>query len=103
MIPPHLVSLAGGIAIHLLFSAWIDLRAVTTAPPKPSVQTQFVLDAMAHTTSQDDRHWEQVMESLDLIFARMTDIGSTQQQLRAQVELNTQAMHQYGEEHQILQ
>jgi hypothetical protein len=42
------------------------------------------------------------MESLDLIFARMTDLGRTQQQLRAQVELTTQAVDSLGKEQQIL-
>ena len=42
------------------------------------------------------------MESLDLIFARVTDLGRTQQQLRAQVELTTQAVDSLGKEQQIL-
>ena len=66
------------------------------------MQTQFVLDAMAQAAQEDAAHWDQTMESIDLIFARMADIGSTQQQLRAQVESVTQAMDQYGKQYQIL-
>ena len=57
---------------------------------------------MEETARQDDAHWEQVMESLDLIFARMTDLGHTQQQLRSQVELTTHAVDTFGKEQQIL-
>ena len=65
------------------FSLGSTCGAGITAPPKPSAQTQFVLDAMAQAAHHDDERWEQVMESLDLIFARVTDLGRTQQQLRA--------------------
>ena len=70
-------------------------------PPNP-LQTQFVLDAMDETARHDDERWEQVMESLDLIFAWMTNLGRTQQQLRSQVELTTQAVDKLGKEQQIL-
>lgn len=40
--------------------------------------------------------------SLDLIFAQMTDLGHTQQQLRSQVELTTHAVDTFGKEQQIL-
>jgi len=57
---------------------------------------------MEQVAHRDDEHWEQVMESLDLIFARMTDLGRTQQQLRNQVEMTTQAVDGLGKEQQIL-
>ena len=53
---------------------------------------------MAQTAHLDDERWEQVMESLDLIFARETDLGRTQLQLRTQVESTTQAVDNVGKE-----
>ena len=57
---------------------------------------------MAQAAHHDDERWEQVMESLDLIFARVMDLGRTQQQLRTQVESTTQAVDNLGKEQQIL-
>jgi len=45
---------------------------------QPSIQTRFLLDVMEEYERQDASHWEQMMESLDLLFARVTDIGRDQ-------------------------
>jgi hypothetical protein len=52
------------------------------APPKPSKQTQFVLDAMSKTSDEEKGHWEQVMESFDLLFAQVNDMSLIQQQIK---------------------
>jgi len=56
---------------------------------------------------------DKILESVDLLFARVTDIGLAQQKMRAHLELNTQAIdlqtaeqklmsHQIGEAGQAL-
>ena len=55
---------------------------VTTAPPKPSKQTQFVLDAISKNSDNDKGRWDQVMENFDLIFQQMNDTGLIQQEIK---------------------
>ena len=38
---------------------------------------------------------DQILESVDLLFARVTNIGLTQQKMRTHLELNTQAIDDY--------
>ena len=47
-------------------------------------------------------HWEQMMESLDLLFALITDIGRDQQQIQAQLERNAEVMAGYGTAQELL-
>ena len=56
------------------------------APPKPSVQTKFILDAMSTNTDEEKSRWEQVMENFDLVFKQMNDISLIQQQLKQSVD-----------------
>jgi len=42
------------------------------------------------------------MESLDLLFARVTDIGRDQQQIRAQLNHHTEVMEGYGQAQEVL-
>ena len=44
---------------------------VTTAPPKPSAQTQILLTYMEERVRSDDAHWDSVMDSLDVLFAKV--------------------------------
>jgi len=57
---------------------------------------------MEERSQVEDTHWDQVMESLDLLFARVTDIGRDQQQIRAQLTHNTEVMEGYGHAQEIL-
>jgi hypothetical protein len=66
----------------------------TKAPVKPSPHTQFILDAMAGDVKIDDDRWVKVQESLDLLFAQVESIYSTQQQMAAQLNLTTKTMQQ---------
>ena len=38
---------------------------------------------------------DKILESVDLVFARVTNIGLAQQKMRAHLELNTQAIDDY--------
>jgi hypothetical protein len=61
-----------------------------TAPPKPSVQSQFLLDAMAAAEQCEDARWETLMESVDLLFAKVGVIDHNQKQLNTQMDLSAQ-------------
>jgi hypothetical protein len=83
----------------------VDCRAVNTTPSKPSVQSQFILTAMAERAAKEDAfrkevhqhdekedaHWESIMESLDLLFTRMDDVERTQQKLQINQDAATAA------------
>jgi len=56
------------------------------APPKPSIQTKFILDAMSTNTDDEKSRWEQVMDNFDLVFKQMNDISLIQQQLKQSVD-----------------
>jgi len=38
--------------------------------------------------SADENRWDQVMENFDLLFARVNDIGSIQQELKTELTAN---------------
>jgi len=52
-------------------SASLTSGVVTTAPPKPSAQTQILLTYMEERVRSDDAHWDSVMDSLDVLFAKV--------------------------------
>ena len=60
---------------------------VITAPPKPSKQTQFVLDAMSKNSDEEKGRWDQVMEHFDLLFQQMNDIEVIQQEMKRELTL----------------
>ena len=64
------------------------------APPKPSVQTQFILAKMDDRFQQEDERWTQVNENFDLLFARVASIGINQERLESQMNLGNQVMEQ---------
>lgn len=47
---------------------------------------------MAEVEQKGDANWDRVMQSLDLLFARVDNIDKTQNQLRAGQEMGVQAM-----------
>ena len=65
---------------------------VNTAPPKPSVQTQFVLSAMEQSALHTQERWDQVANNFDLLFARVDDILGTQIKLEAQYDMTTKVI-----------
>lgn len=83
------------IANHL---AW---GAGTTAPPKPSAQTQILLASMEEDR-KDDEKWVEVMEHLDLLFSRVGDIDNNQQKLEAQAGITTKVIEQMLQDQQMM-
>ena len=57
---------------------WIRGPISTTALPKPSVQTTFILNAMAEEAEKEGTKLDQILESIDLLFTRVTDIDLAQ-------------------------
>ncbi|XP_072147882.1 uncharacterized protein [Setaria viridis] len=72
------------------------------APPKPSVQTQFLLDAMDTAAQREAARWQQMTDSIDLLFARVTDISRVQEQMQVNQELGVKAMEQVLKDQSIL-
>ena len=62
----------------------------------------FAALLMSEAEKQNDDRWDQVMSGLDLLFARVSEIGSAQQQLCDQVDLIAQAVDQFGKQKQFL-
>ena len=74
--------------VSFAFSLELVQVRVATAPPKdpkPSAQTKIVLEAMEATHQKDADRWDEVMESLDLLFTRVTDMGTAQHQLNVNI------------------
>lgn len=76
--------------------------AVTTAPPKPSVQTQLILGRIADREEKEDERWGQVMEHLDLLFAKVAEIDTNQHKMDARVDMSTKVMEQLLKDQQLL-
>jgi hypothetical protein len=55
--------------------------SAATASVKPSKQTQILLE-MSKRSDDDKSHWDQMLESVDLLFDRMNDINLAQQDLK---------------------
>jgi len=67
---------------------------VTTAPPKPSVQTQILLTQMEERAQAEDAHWDSVMESLDLLFTKVATMENRQQRVETQLDVLARVMEQ---------
>lgn len=82
-----------------------DLGIHITAPPKPSPETQFVLTAMSEQERHDQDHWSRprVMYSVDLLSARVSDIGAAQPHLKEQLAQTTELVNQYAQDHNKLE
>jgi len=64
---------------------YCSTSSTTAAPIKPSKQTQILLDQMSKNTDEEKTKWDQVMENFDLLYARINDMGITQQELKTQI------------------
>jgi hypothetical protein len=70
---------------------------ITTAPkakPKPSVQTEFMLTAMADATKREEERWVKMQVSIDILTSKVDSQGETQQQMAVQIDIATQALTQ---------
>ena len=65
-----------------------------TAPPMPSVQTQFVLDAMGEAARHDDERWDEVSENFDLLFSKVELLNTNQTRLEVDVDLGNKVVEQ---------
>lgn len=72
------------------------------APPKPSVQTQFVLSKMEEREKRDDERWEHVMENLDLLFSKVGEIAQNQQKGDTRYDATAQVIEQILKDQQRL-
>jgi hypothetical protein len=63
------------------------LIVITAPPPRPSVQTSFVLEAMAAAEKAGAVKWDQVLSTLDTIVQRIESVERAQQQLAGQQSL----------------
>jgi hypothetical protein len=79
------------------------------APPKPSPQTQFMLDAMTTEFARDDTCWTKLQESVELLHTKMEAQGnkleaqdSARQQMAAQMALTSQALSQFAKDQTML-
>ena len=65
------------------------------ASVKPSKQTQILLEEMSRRSDDDKSRWDQMLESVDLLFDRMNDINLAQQDLKNQVMANNQKVDNF--------
>jgi hypothetical protein len=71
-------------------------RFFITAPPKPSKQTQILLDEMSRSNDDEKTHWDSVMDNFDMLFARLNDIGIIQHSLKTQLEDNNRRVDTFA-------
>jgi hypothetical protein len=76
--------------------------SIITAPPKPSKQTQILLDNMSRSADEEKSRWDQVMENFDLLFSQMNELGVVQQQVKTQLDIRGAAMDQYSQEQHMI-
>jgi hypothetical protein len=57
---------------------------------------------MSKNTEEDKSRWDQMMEHLDLLFSRVDDIGTVQQQMKAQMDIRGAAMDSYAQQQQLI-
>jgi hypothetical protein len=92
-------------ALHSRFDSFLVFSPLsTTAPPpvKPSKPTQLLLDAMAEATHKEDVRLNKMQESLDLLFAQIRSMDTSQQQMAAQIDLTAKAMNQSTQDQILL-
>jgi hypothetical protein len=62
---------------------WL-VQVITTPHSRPSIQTTFVLEAMAGVKKSEAVKWDQVLSTLDTIMQRIESVERTQHQLVGQ-------------------
>ena len=73
-----------------------ETPGAATASIKPSKQTQILLDHMSKQSDDDKSKWDQMMESVDLLFDRISDINNSQPELKQQVMETTQKVDRFS-------
>lgn len=57
---------------------------------------------MAEEAEKENGKLDQILESLDLLFSRLTDVGVQQTQMKQQIEKNTETVGQHTAEQQVM-
>ena len=57
---------------------------------------------MSKSTDDDKSHWDQMLESVDLLLHRMNDIGVIQQELKTQMQENNKKVDKCAAEQQFI-
>lgn len=57
---------------------------------------------MDETEKKDEERWDHVMESLDLLFAKVAEMDVHQQKVEAKVDMSTQVMEQILKDQPLL-
>jgi methyl-accepting chemotaxis protein len=65
---------------------------------KPSVQTQFVLEAIAEAEKKTEMCLEMMQDRIDSIYSKLEAQDAVQQQITSQMNLTAQAIAQSSEE-----
>jgi hypothetical protein len=84
-------------------SLWSASGQSITAPPEPSAQTPFMIDAISDQEHRHEERWEHILNSLNLLFARVFNIGTAQQELQDKVNHTMKTLEPYAVEQQLLQ
>jgi hypothetical protein len=88
-----------GHGYHNWYQSRRSLAVGTTTPKaKPSVQTRFVLEAMAESDRATQERWSQVLESLEVLTGQVKDVQKVQLQLMTQVDLAAGVTERAAEE-----
>jgi len=61
-----------------------------------------MLDAMSEQERHHEERWEHILNSLNLLFARVFNIGTAQQELQDKVNHTMKTLEQYTVEQQLL-
>jgi hypothetical protein len=80
----------------------VAIPGAKTVPPKPSVHTKFVLDAMESAEQREESRWRHVTESIDLLFAKVGDVQHVQETMQVTQEMGVSAMEQVLKDQAIL-
>jgi hypothetical protein len=73
----------------------IDRGGITAPSARPSVQTRFVLEAMAETNRSDETRW-------DKMFAALQKVETNQQQLMGQQALSSSMTEQAAKDRDVM-
>lgn len=71
-------------------------------PPKPSTQTQILLEKMASSADDERTRWGQVMDNFDLLYARLNDMGLIQQEVKQQLADTTRKVDQCTSDQRLI-
>ena len=89
-----------GFLLILLSVCWPDL--VATAPVRTSPQSQLVLTAMGETAAIAQAELSKIHSALDLLHGAVARIDTAQQQMRAQLDNQAEAVQESARLHDAM-